>query len=177
MPEAPKKRGRPRKYDTPEEKARQDVIAKRARRRLRSSSVHGDIRFQVYVPQPIEALRPPSSLQRHTESTSCLDVLANAASRSDRAETPPPPALNHITSNPVAGNGLRPQPREESVLVQPCLQNLRHAPESHRTIETGSNSPSPLGEAMLRSGLQTTPLNPRVDPLSGSTVHSTRLVG
>ncbi|KAJ3455163.1 hypothetical protein MRS44_013763 [Fusarium solani] len=125
MPEAPKKRGRPRKYDTPEEKARQDVIAKRARRRLRSSSVHGDIRFQVYVPQPIEALRPPSSLQRHTESTSCLGVLANAASRSDRAETPPPPALNHITSNIiVAGNGLRPQPTEESMLVQPCLQNL-----------------------------------------------------
>ncbi|KAH7124214.1 hypothetical protein EDB81DRAFT_214001 [Dactylonectria macrodidyma] len=118
MPEAPKKRGRPRKYDTPEEKARQDVITKRARRRLRSSSVHGDIRFQVYVPQPIEALRPPSSLQRHAESTSCLDVLANAASRSDRAETPPPPALNHITSNTiVAGNGLRPQPTEESVLV------------------------------------------------------------
>lgn len=27
------------------------------------------------------------------------------------------------------------------------------------------------------SGLQSTPLNPRVDPLSGSTIHSTRLVG
>ena len=152
MPEAPKKRGRPLKYDTPKEKARQDVIAKRARRRLRSSSVHGDIRFQVYVPQPIEALRPPSSLQRHTESTSCLDVLANAASRSDRTETPPPPALNHITSNIiVAGNGSRPQPTEESVLVQPCLQNLHNAPEPHRTIETGSNSYSPLGDAMPRS--------------------------
>ncbi|KAI8396597.1 hypothetical protein FOFC_21145 [Fusarium oxysporum] len=32
MPKAPKKRGRPRKYDTTEDKARQDVIAKRARR-------------------------------------------------------------------------------------------------------------------------------------------------
>ncbi|KAH6953904.1 hypothetical protein BKA56DRAFT_638218 [Ilyonectria sp. MPI-CAGE-AT-0026] len=123
MPEGPKKRGRPRKYDTPEEKARQDVIAKRARRRLRDSSVHGDIRFQVYVPQPIEALPPSSSPQGRPESTSYLNVLANTTSRSDRAETPLPRALNHITSDII--------PR--------------------RTIETGSNSPSPLGEAVLSS--------------------------
>ncbi|KAJ9419401.1 hypothetical protein QL093DRAFT_2591030 [Fusarium oxysporum] len=36
MSEAPRKRGRPRKYDTVEAKARQDAIAKRARRQLRN---------------------------------------------------------------------------------------------------------------------------------------------
>ncbi|KAH8656741.1 hypothetical protein BGZ61DRAFT_466274 [Ilyonectria robusta] len=152
MPEAPKKRGRPRKYDTPEEKARQDVIAKRARRRLRNSSVHGDIRFQVYVPQPIEALPPSSSPQGRPESTSCLDVLANTASRSDRTETPLPPALNHITSDTiVARNGLRSQSTEGAVLAPSCLQHLRNAAEPRRTIDTGSNSPRPLGEAVLSS--------------------------
>ncbi|KAL6405708.1 uncharacterized protein AUP68_10845 [Ilyonectria robusta] len=152
MPEGPKKRGRPRKYDTPEEKARQDVIAKRARRRLRDSSVHGDIRFQVYVPQPIEALPPSSSPQGRPESTSYLNVLANTTSRSDRAETPLPRALNHITSDIiVTRNGLRSQSTEGAVLAPPCLQNLRNAAEPRRTIETGSNSPSPLGEAVLSS--------------------------
>ncbi|UPK96073.1 hypothetical protein LCI18_007008 [Fusarium solani-melongenae] len=56
MPIAPKKRRRPRKFGTSEEKARQDIIAKRAPRRLRSSSAHGDVRFQVFIPQPMEVL-------------------------------------------------------------------------------------------------------------------------
>ncbi|KAJ0128487.1 hypothetical protein HZ326_28415 [Fusarium oxysporum f. sp. albedinis] len=32
-----------------------------------------------------------------------------------------------------------------------------------------------VGRRDRRAGLQSTPLNPRVDPLSGSTIHSTRL--
>ncbi|WKT43820.1 hypothetical protein QSH57_008673 [Fusarium oxysporum f. sp. vasinfectum] len=36
MPGIPKKRGRPRKYGTPKDKAKHDIVAKRARRRLRN---------------------------------------------------------------------------------------------------------------------------------------------
>ncbi|KAK2470118.1 hypothetical protein H9L39_18266 [Fusarium oxysporum f. sp. albedinis] len=46
MLRTPKKRGRPRKYYTPEDKAKQDVVAKRAKRRLQKQPTHGDIRFQ-----------------------------------------------------------------------------------------------------------------------------------
>ncbi|KAH6977639.1 hypothetical protein EDB80DRAFT_657834 [Ilyonectria destructans] len=102
MPETPKRRGRPRKYGTQEEKARQDVIAKRARRarrRLRNSPAHKDIRFQVYVAQPTGALPPSSSQQNRSQSTNCLDVLADAASLSDRLSTSLPSTSNRITSN------------------------------------------------------------------------------
>ncbi|EGU72261.1 hypothetical protein FOXB_17230 [Fusarium oxysporum f. sp. conglutinans Fo5176] len=41
MLRTPKKRWRPRKYDTPEHKAKQDVVAKRAKRRLQKQPPHG----------------------------------------------------------------------------------------------------------------------------------------
>ncbi|EXM14332.1 hypothetical protein FOTG_17262 [Fusarium oxysporum f. sp. vasinfectum 25433] len=129
MSEAPRKRGRPRKYDTPEAKARQDVIAKRARRRLRDPSVHGHIQFQIYTPQPVNALLPPSSPQRPQEPINCPDVHVNVASRPDGTET----SLDSIG---------------------PSI-----------TLETGSNSPSPLGEGALRS---------RVIGPHGDLRHSTR---
>ncbi|KAK2922492.1 hypothetical protein FoTM2_017345 [Fusarium oxysporum f. sp. vasinfectum] len=95
MSEAPRKRGRPRKYDTPEAKAKQDVIAKRARRQLRNPSVHGHVRFQVYAPQPICALSPSSSPQRRQKSTNYPDILVNVASRPYETET----SLTSIGSN------------------------------------------------------------------------------
>ncbi|RKK87312.1 hypothetical protein BFJ68_g17065 [Fusarium oxysporum] len=115
MSEAPRKRGRPPKYDTPEAKARQDVIAKRARRRLRNASVHGHIQFRIYTSQPVDELLPSSSPQRPQQPINCPDVHVNVASRSGGTET-------------------------SLASIGPSI-----------TLETGSNSPSPLGEAALRS--------------------------
>jgi hypothetical protein len=56
MPRTPKTRGRTRKYDTPKDKAKQDVVAKRNRRRLQKQAAHGNIRFQIYVSAQTEAL-------------------------------------------------------------------------------------------------------------------------
>ncbi|RYC76783.1 hypothetical protein BFJ63_vAg20340, partial [Fusarium oxysporum f. sp. narcissi] len=55
MPGTLKKRGRPRKYDAPKDKAKHDVVAKRARRRLRKQTTHDSIRFQIYVSSQTEA--------------------------------------------------------------------------------------------------------------------------
>ncbi|KAK6716806.1 hypothetical protein SNK03_000003 [Fusarium graminearum] len=56
-----KKRGQPRKYDTPEDKAKQDVAAKRAKRLLQKQPTHGDISFPINVSQQTEALPPAPS--------------------------------------------------------------------------------------------------------------------
>ncbi|KAI3574064.1 hypothetical protein IWW34DRAFT_753232 [Fusarium oxysporum f. sp. albedinis] len=58
MPQTPGKRGLPRKYDTPEEKAKREAVAKRARRRLQKPLAHGDIRFRIYVPPLMQSYRP-----------------------------------------------------------------------------------------------------------------------
>ncbi|KAH7191472.1 hypothetical protein BKA60DRAFT_584965 [Fusarium oxysporum] len=56
MPRTPKTRGRPRNYDTPKDKAKHDVVAKRARRRLRKQAAHGNTRFQIYISAETEGL-------------------------------------------------------------------------------------------------------------------------
>ncbi|KAG7003270.1 hypothetical protein FocnCong_v001138 [Fusarium oxysporum f. sp. conglutinans] len=118
MSEAPRKRGRPRKYDTPEAKARQDVIAKRARRQLRNPSVHGHVRFQVYAPQPICALSPSSSPQRRQQSTNCPYILVNVASRPYETET----SLTSIGSNRTFEMGsISPSPLGEGTLRSPVM--------------------------------------------------------
>ncbi|KAI8415966.1 hypothetical protein NW761_015048 [Fusarium oxysporum] len=66
MPQTPGKRGLPRKYDTPEEKAKREAVAKRARRRLQKPLAHGDIRFRIYVPPLMQSL--PSSPLQNTRS-------------------------------------------------------------------------------------------------------------
>ncbi|KLP14862.1 Uncharacterized protein LW94_6637 [Fusarium fujikuroi] len=119
MSEAPRKRGRPRKYDTPEAKARQDVIAKRARRQLRNPSVHGHVRFQVYALQPICALSPSSSPQRRQQSTNCPDILVNVASRPYETET----SLTSIGSNRTFEmDSISPSPLGEGTLRSPVMR-------------------------------------------------------
>jgi hypothetical protein len=56
MPRTFKKCGRPGKYGTPEDKARRDVVAKRARRSLRKQPTLDNIRFQIYASTQIGAL-------------------------------------------------------------------------------------------------------------------------
>ncbi|PWI64141.1 hypothetical protein PCL_12107 [Purpureocillium lilacinum] len=73
MPTTPQKRGRPRKYRSKEEKARRDVLAKRARRHLQWTVAHRDVRFQVY--------QTPASSATENESAGRLGVLADAARR------------------------------------------------------------------------------------------------
>jgi hypothetical protein len=46
MPQVSNKRGQRRKYGSKEEKARQDIIARRARRRLQSTAARDNIRFK-----------------------------------------------------------------------------------------------------------------------------------
>ncbi|KAH6975818.1 hypothetical protein EDB80DRAFT_783903 [Ilyonectria destructans] len=112
-----------------------------------SSSTHGDIIFQLYVPQPIETLPPSSSQQNRLESASCLDVLANAASWSDRIETPFP-----SSDTTAARNGLRSQSTEGAMLASPCPQHPRNVEEPCRAIDTGSNSPGSSGEVVSYGG-------------------------
>ncbi|KAH7460612.1 hypothetical protein FOMA001_g19564 [Fusarium oxysporum f. sp. matthiolae] len=86
MPQTPKKRGRPRKYDTPEGKAKRDVAAKRARRWLQKASAHDDIRFQIYVPPRREAL--PTSPLSNTRPilTSSLDNSSDTCVTANRLD-------------------------------------------------------------------------------------------
>lgn len=55
-----RKHDRPRTYESKEEKARRDVIVKRARRRENSAAANQNIRFQVYVAQAIKVSQSPS---------------------------------------------------------------------------------------------------------------------
>ncbi|KAH8656765.1 hypothetical protein BGZ61DRAFT_486537 [Ilyonectria robusta] len=158
MPETPKRRGRPRKYGTQEEKARQDAIAKRARRarrRLRNSPAHRDIRFQVYVAQPTGALPPSSSQQNRSQSTNCLDVLADAASLSDRLSTSLPSTSNRITSNIsntiVTRNELCSQSTDRAMLASPYPQDFCNTAKPRGAINTCSNSLESSGAAVLPS--------------------------
>jgi hypothetical protein len=79
MPQTPQKRGRPSKYASNEEKAREDVIKKRARRRLQSATARRDIRFQFYNTKQIQAVAPLSVHQAHLQSSNGLNILADAA--------------------------------------------------------------------------------------------------
>ncbi|QKD56910.1 uncharacterized protein FOBCDRAFT_227387 [Fusarium oxysporum Fo47] len=60
MPQISTKRGRPRKYGSKEEKARQDVIARRARRRLQSTAARDNTRFKIYTTSMVKNKRQPS---------------------------------------------------------------------------------------------------------------------
>jgi membrane carboxypeptidase/penicillin-binding protein PbpC len=79
MPQTPQKRGRPSKYASKEEKAREDVIKKRARRRLQSTAARRDIRFQFYNTGQIQAVAPLPVHQVHLQSSNGLNVLTDAA--------------------------------------------------------------------------------------------------
>ncbi|KAK2667247.1 hypothetical protein RAB80_016438 [Fusarium oxysporum f. sp. vasinfectum] len=134
MSEAPRKRGRPRKYDTPEAKAKQDVIAKRARRQLRNPSVHGHVRFQVYAPQPICALSPSSSPQRRQKSTNYPDILVNVASRPYETET----SLTSIGSNRTFEiDSISPSPLGEGDIEITCDETTASpSSDAHEAAES-----------------------------------------
>ncbi|PWI64129.1 hypothetical protein PCL_12113 [Purpureocillium lilacinum] len=80
MPTTPQKRGGPRKYGSNEEKARRDVLAKRARRHLQQTVAHRDVRFQVY--------QAPGSSATEIEPAGRLDALADAAQFASQMTTP-----------------------------------------------------------------------------------------
>lgn len=134
MPEVTRKRGRPRKYDTPEEKAKQDVIAKRARRRLQKLPVpaHGDIRFQIYVPQQIEALPPSLTQKKRLDLTSYLDDTSSGDGLASRIETP------SSINTTAARSGLPSRSTEGAVLASPCPRSLGNMAGSYRAIDLGS---------------------------------------
>ncbi|RYC79575.1 hypothetical protein BFJ63_vAg17537 [Fusarium oxysporum f. sp. narcissi] len=88
MPGTPKKRGRPRKYGTPKDKAKHDVVAKRARRRLRKQTTHDSIRFQIYVSSQTEASPVTPSQGIESYETSLLGDPPEADSSLNRSESP-----------------------------------------------------------------------------------------
>ncbi|KAL6410928.1 hypothetical protein AUP68_07360 [Ilyonectria robusta] len=69
MPQIPNKRSQPRKYGSKEEKARQDVIARRARRRLQSTAAREDTRFKIYTTPNVKKRRSATLLQQKGAST------------------------------------------------------------------------------------------------------------
>ncbi|KAH7186855.1 hypothetical protein DER44DRAFT_801847 [Fusarium oxysporum] len=88
MPGTPKKRRRPRKYGTLKDKAKHDVVAKRARRRLRKQTTHDSIRFQVYVSSQTEASPVTPSQGIEPYETNLLDDPSEADSSLNGAESP-----------------------------------------------------------------------------------------
>ncbi|KAI5456832.1 hypothetical protein BGZ63DRAFT_428932 [Mariannaea sp. PMI_226] len=157
------KRGRPSKYGSKEEKARQDVIAKRARRRLRSTAAHRDTRFQVYVAQMMEA-GPTSSAQSclHLQPSNCLGVLADAASLAQRIGISPSRSLAINPSEMIAaGNeshiqfvdcatpstGVIPSPHPIPLLSD----ELCNTTQQCKSMNIISRSPEPTRANMLLS--------------------------
>ncbi|KAM5513551.1 hypothetical protein FOXYSP1_08351 [Fusarium oxysporum f. sp. phaseoli] len=88
MPGTLKKRGRPRKYGTPKDKAKHDVVAKRARRQLRKQTMHDRIRFQIYVSLQTEASPVTPSQGIKSYKISLLGNPPEADSLLNRAELP-----------------------------------------------------------------------------------------
>ncbi|PON20062.1 hypothetical protein TGAM01_v211066 [Trichoderma gamsii] len=84
MPQGPKHVGRPRKYASKEEKAKQDVIARRIVRRARRQpqsayvSAQGDIRFRIYTAPQTDAMLTPSTQHTTFQSLDRLNGLANS---------------------------------------------------------------------------------------------------
>ncbi|KAH7228439.1 uncharacterized protein BKA55DRAFT_583658 [Fusarium redolens] len=120
MPGTPKKRGRPRKYDTPKDKARHDVVAKRARRRLQKQPTHDNIRFQIYVsPQIGASPLEPSQEDNESNETNLLGDPPEADSSWNRTESPTS-SIDAV----VAGGEQSPQSSSGNDLVSPCSQRL-----------------------------------------------------
>jgi hypothetical protein len=65
-------------YGSKEEKARQDVIARRARRRLQSTAARDNTRFKIYTTSRVKNKRHPASQEICPQSLDYLDVLAKS---------------------------------------------------------------------------------------------------
>ncbi|KAH6879891.1 hypothetical protein B0T10DRAFT_157829 [Thelonectria olida] len=102
MPQTPKKRGRPRKYASQEEKAKHDVAAKRARRRLRSAVVRNNHRFRPYNHQTAETTSASISQRTDSQSVNRLNILAAAAYSAHRIGTTASQSSLHFTLGDTA---------------------------------------------------------------------------
>ncbi|KAF5658233.1 hypothetical protein FHETE_9993 [Fusarium heterosporum] len=119
MPRTPKKRGRPRTYDTPEDKARHDVVAKHARRRLRKQPTHDNLRFQIYVSPQIGASPLKPSQDHQSCETNLLGGPPKVDSSWNRTESPTS-SIDAV----LAGGEQSPQSSSGNDLVSPCPQRL-----------------------------------------------------
>jgi hypothetical protein len=109
MPQTPKKRGRPRKYASQEEKAKHDVAAKLARRRLRSAVVRNNNRFRPYNHQTAETISASISQRTDSQSVNRLDILAAAAYSAHRIGTTANQSSLHFTLGDTAPVTIFPQ--------------------------------------------------------------------
>ena len=82
MSQTPKKRGRPSKYTSKEEKDRKNEIKRRAKRQAQAASKEPlpNERFRNYTNNQIPAAQLPSLYQEYLQSSSRPNALANAAS-------------------------------------------------------------------------------------------------
>lgn len=155
MPRTPKKRGRPRKYGTLKDKARHDIVAKRARRRLRKQSAHDNIRFQIYVSPQTEVSPPKPSQDIESYETNPLGDPPEPDSSLNRAESPTS-SIDAV----VAGGERSPQSIEGNDLASPCLQLLGNASGPHTVRASFSTSQEGPAEILLPSSLDGVPSDP-----------------
>ncbi|KAH7186824.1 hypothetical protein DER44DRAFT_801684 [Fusarium oxysporum] len=146
MPRTPKTRGRPRKYGTPKDKAKHDVVAKRARRRLRKQPTHDNIRFQIYVSPQTEASPRTPSQDIESYETNLLGDPPEADSSLNRAESP-----TSSIDAAVAGGEQSPQSIEGKDLTSSCLQHLGNTSGPHTVRASFSTSQEGPAEILLPS--------------------------
>ncbi|KAG7000904.1 hypothetical protein FocnCong_v012943 [Fusarium oxysporum f. sp. conglutinans] len=155
MPGTPKKRGRPRKYGTPKDKARHDVVAKRARRRLRKQTTHDSIRFQIYVSSQTEASPVTPSQGIESYETSLLGDPPEADSSLNRAELPT------LSIDAVVARGEQsPQSIEGNVSASPCLQLLVNMSGPHvarASFSTSQEGPAENSSSTSPDGISSNP--------------------
>ena len=127
MSQTPKKRGRPSKYTSKEEKDRKNVIKRRAKRQAQAASKRPlpNERFRNYTNNQIPAAQLPSLYQEYLQSSSRPNALANAASC---------PLFEIETSE--RDTLLRPPPNEAPVLSLPSSQVVRDGCDPNRPFQT-----------------------------------------
>ena len=114
MQETAKKRRRPRKYGSKAENARQDLIARRARRRRQLTATQRDVRFQVCVAHEAQAVAPSLTNQVQNRSSSFLAVPEDAPPLASRRAPSPRNSLpNDWDEND--------SPNDNAAAIVPCV--------------------------------------------------------
>ncbi|KAK8917674.1 hypothetical protein VCV18_008994 [Metarhizium anisopliae] len=160
MLQHPRKPGRPRKYASKEEKARQDVIAKRARRRLQTC------RFRVHTVPKTKVGGPPvlhlnqTYLQPPDRLSGLAEVACSASPITTGPDSLPHPAMNTTVglepwlqrvNYPTTDNiyvspyVLRLPPPRPTLSISPRLEDSY---TQLRSLEATIPSISPLNESM-----------------------------
>ncbi|KAH7111565.1 hypothetical protein EDB81DRAFT_671244 [Dactylonectria macrodidyma] len=146
-----KKRGRPRKYGSKEEKARQDVVARRVRRRLESTAARKDIRFRVYIAPNVEAEPCLAAQTTYSQPLDCLSVLADAANLVQQTDTSiHRPSSIESNDNSSISDDLHPQTTGPPTM---CTVAASSPPQNVlcNTVDTQSRSPEPATVGALPS--------------------------